>query len=280
MAPGLTSEFISGPPSAFCESSIATIELKRMPVASTPIVLAIASGPDSSMTLRHREDLGDRLDRDLGLDVAGGVDLAVRGDEGDAEDVRVDLGERRDVVGVLAFLQVLVLRVGRVERRLDLGRRLGARGGRRQPRARPRPRRGAATLCERAFEPFITCLPTECLKLYLTENWMRTSSEVKPSRKFSRLPHWISGPRNRFERRVVEEVGQRVLARLERVVRPGRRSCRCPPSSSRRCSSTSSFQLRSRNATMPRTGSALPTIGVTGFEKLFSMPTSTGASFM
>ena len=29
---------------------MATIELKRMPVASTPIVFAIASGPCSSMT--------------------------------------------------------------------------------------------------------------------------------------------------------------------------------------------------------------------------------------
>ena len=51
IAPGFTSEFISGPPSAFWESSIETIELNRMPVASTPIVFAIASGPDSSMTL-------------------------------------------------------------------------------------------------------------------------------------------------------------------------------------------------------------------------------------
>ena len=31
---------------------------------------------------------------------------------------------------------------------------------------------------------------------------------------------------------------------------------------------------------MPRTGSALPTTGVRGFEKLFWMPMSTGASFM
>ena len=51
MAPGLTSGFISGPPSDFWANSIATIELKRMPVASTPIVFSIASGPCSSMTL-------------------------------------------------------------------------------------------------------------------------------------------------------------------------------------------------------------------------------------
>ena len=59
--------------------------------------------------LRHREDLRDRLDRDLGLDVAGGVDLAVGRHQRDAEQVRIDLGQRRNVVGVLAFLQRLEL---------------------------------------------------------------------------------------------------------------------------------------------------------------------------
>ncbi len=37
IAPGLTSAFISGPPHSLFDSSIDTIELKRMPVASTPI---------------------------------------------------------------------------------------------------------------------------------------------------------------------------------------------------------------------------------------------------
>ena len=50
IAPGLTSGLISGPPSAFCANSTATMELKRMPVASTPICFSIASAPDSSMT--------------------------------------------------------------------------------------------------------------------------------------------------------------------------------------------------------------------------------------
>ncbi len=50
MAPGLTRAFISGPPSAFCENSMETMELKRMPVASVPIVFAMASGPESWMT--------------------------------------------------------------------------------------------------------------------------------------------------------------------------------------------------------------------------------------
>ena len=74
--------------------------------------------------LRHREDLGDRLNRDLGLDVAGGVDLAVDGHQRDAEQVRIDLGERRDVVGVLAFLERLEL----IERVVDGGLRIAAPG--------------------------------------------------------------------------------------------------------------------------------------------------------
>ena len=50
IAPGLTSGFISGPPSAFCAISTAMIELKRMPVASTPMRFSIASGPCSWIT--------------------------------------------------------------------------------------------------------------------------------------------------------------------------------------------------------------------------------------
>ena len=46
MAPGLTIAFISAP--LYC--STATIELNTWPVASTPMLLAIASTPDSSMT--------------------------------------------------------------------------------------------------------------------------------------------------------------------------------------------------------------------------------------
>jgi hypothetical protein len=51
MAPGLTSGFISGPPSTFSENSIETMELKRMPVASVPIVSVMAAGPLCSNTL-------------------------------------------------------------------------------------------------------------------------------------------------------------------------------------------------------------------------------------
>ncbi len=50
MAPGFTRGLISGPPSVFLANSTATIELNRIPVASTPIVLTIASRPCSSMT--------------------------------------------------------------------------------------------------------------------------------------------------------------------------------------------------------------------------------------
>ena len=46
MAPGLTMAFISAP--LYC--SIATIELNTCPVASTPMLFSIASGPCSSMT--------------------------------------------------------------------------------------------------------------------------------------------------------------------------------------------------------------------------------------
>ena len=50
IAPGLTRGFISGPPRPFCDHSMETIELNRMPVASTPMVLRMASAPCSSIT--------------------------------------------------------------------------------------------------------------------------------------------------------------------------------------------------------------------------------------
>ncbi|MND00516.1 hypothetical protein D3C83_191620 [compost metagenome] len=51
MAPGFTREFISGPPSALLANSTATIELKRIPVASTPMVPSMNAAPCSSITL-------------------------------------------------------------------------------------------------------------------------------------------------------------------------------------------------------------------------------------
>src|SRR6185503_13656460 len=101
--------------------------------------------------------------------------------------------ERRDVVGVLAFLEVLVLGVGRVERALDLRGALG-RGGRRAQAEHDESRCGEAPAARRRLEAVHHLPPSDRLKLYLAENWIRTSSDVKPSRKFSRLPHWISGP--------------------------------------------------------------------------------------
>ena len=52
MAPGLTSGFISGAPAptTTLTPSIAMIELKRAPVASTPIRFSIESRPCSWMT--------------------------------------------------------------------------------------------------------------------------------------------------------------------------------------------------------------------------------------
>ncbi len=123
MAPGLTIGFISAP--LYC--STATIELKTWPVASTPMLLARASTPDSSITSAivntFEIDWIDTSD----LMIARRVDLAVRGDERDAEDVGVHLRQRRDVVGVLAFLQVLVLLVGGVDGRLDVALRVDRR---------------------------------------------------------------------------------------------------------------------------------------------------------
>jgi len=43
------------------------IELNRTPVASTPMRFSTDSSPLFLDDLRHREDLGDRLNRDLGL---------------------------------------------------------------------------------------------------------------------------------------------------------------------------------------------------------------------
>ena len=50
------------------------------------------------------------------------IDLAVNGHQRDAEQVRIDLGERGNVVGVLAFLQVPELLVRSLDRLLRIGR--------------------------------------------------------------------------------------------------------------------------------------------------------------
>ena len=102
------------------------IELNRAPVASTPICFSMDVEPLLLDDLRHREDFRDRLDRYLGLDVASGVDLAVGGDDGDAEQVGIDLGQRGNVVGVLAFLEGPEFPVGGVDGLLDVGGRLRA----------------------------------------------------------------------------------------------------------------------------------------------------------
>ena len=126
IAPGLTSGFISGAPvpttvlDAFDGDD--GVEPRAGRVDADPLLDRVEALLLDD--LRHREDLGDRLNRDLGLDVAGGVDLAVHRDQRDAEQVRIDLGERRDVVGVLAFLEGLEL----VERVVDGGLRIRCPG--------------------------------------------------------------------------------------------------------------------------------------------------------
>ena len=86
------------------------------------------------------EDLGDALDREGQIGVAGGMDRAVEGDDREAEVPRVDAGELRDIVGDLAFAEAgreggvdLVddrLQVGVGRHRLAPGRgREGSSGG-------------------------------------------------------------------------------------------------------------------------------------------------------
>jgi hypothetical protein len=81
---------------------------------------SIASSPCSWITWAIVKTLEiDWIDTSV-LMSPGGVDLAVGGDHGDAEQVRIDLGQGGDVVGVLAFLQPLELGVGGVHRGLDV----------------------------------------------------------------------------------------------------------------------------------------------------------------
>ena len=99
IAPGFTSGFIWWP--LYC--SMATIELKTWPVASTPTPSRIACSPESSITRAMVKTLEIDWIENSDVGVADGVDLAVGGDERDPEQVRGHLRERRDVVGVLAL---------------------------------------------------------------------------------------------------------------------------------------------------------------------------------
>jgi hypothetical protein len=74
--------------------------------------------------LRRGEHFRDRLDGHFRRHVAGGVDLPVGRHDRDAVQLGINLGERRNVVGILALGQVLVFRVCGVDRLLDIGRRL------------------------------------------------------------------------------------------------------------------------------------------------------------
>ena len=101
------------------------------------------------------------------------VDLTVCRDERDAVDAGVDLGQGRDVVGVLAFLQVLVLGVGRIQRRLDRGRGLGLGQGRPQEADNQRQNRLASPiLCIVLSMRFMLCTS---LGFYLAADIRRRS---------------------------------------------------------------------------------------------------------
>ena len=189
IAPGLTSGFISGAP-------VPTTFLHRLDRDDR--VEARAGGVDADPLfdrleplflddLGHREHLGDRLDRDFGLEVAGGVDLAVGGDQRDAEQIRVDLGERRNVVGVLAFLEVLVLVEGGVDDRLRIAG-LRARDGITPTREKPTAAI-SATRCLSRYHCDPSLASDLDAEVVLDENWSRTSSDGSRREKFSRRPH-------------------------------------------------------------------------------------------
>ena len=139
--------------------------------------------------LGHREDLGDGLDRHLALHVAGGVDLAVGGDQGDAEQVRIDLGERRNVVGVLAFVERPELRVGGVDRLLDVGGRLCARRHRQRERSeteQARPDRETPNTSTHCYPPLFKTgwqFDDRVVTLHFTFAFSQARTRRRPSSK-------------------------------------------------------------------------------------------------
>ena len=102
----------------------------------------------------------------------------------------IDLGQRRDVVGVLAFLERPELRVGRVDGLLDVGRRLRAPCG--MASASSGEQRGAGE--HGPMTSIHHYPPSFHEKLYLNENCTLNPSLWNPSEKFSRRPHWNSPP--------------------------------------------------------------------------------------
>ena len=120
MAPGFTRGLPGGGRSWSLFISMAMIELKACPVAFGPIRLATSSGPRVLEDARQGERLGDGLDAELMGRIAHLVDLSVDGDDDDAEEILVDLGELGDVVRDLAAALALGLRVGHLDGLLDL----------------------------------------------------------------------------------------------------------------------------------------------------------------
>ena len=161
--------------------STAMIELNRAPVASTPMRCSIAAGPCSWMTWAIVKTLEiDWIETSV-LHVASGVDLTVGGDEGDPEQVRVDLGERRNIVGVLAFLERPELCVCGVNRLLDLGWRLCAcryRHGERPQTEQARPDRETPNTF---YPPFLS--PPNVVVLHFTCAASQARTLRRPSSK-------------------------------------------------------------------------------------------------
>ena len=108
---------------------MATMELKTWPVASTPIFSSAASAPAVWITLASVNTLEIDWMENGAVHVPFLHHLAVHGDEGDAEEPGIDLGERGDVVRVLALVEGQVLRVGGVDCRLCRALRIRSPAG-------------------------------------------------------------------------------------------------------------------------------------------------------
>ena len=99
-----------------------SIELKASPLGSTPTRCSTRSWPELVDRHPERERLGDRLDGERAVAVAGLEDAAVAGDETNAEIVWVRLGQFRNVGRDLTIAQRLVFGVNPVHQQLHFMR--------------------------------------------------------------------------------------------------------------------------------------------------------------
>ena len=77
------------------------MELKAVPDGSRPTRFHSAVA-DPAERQRQREDLGDALDREGDLGIAGEIDVAIDRDDRHAELLRIDRRKLRNVVGDFA----------------------------------------------------------------------------------------------------------------------------------------------------------------------------------